>query len=57
MRKVINIFSSDLTYQSLNGALPLPRKCSNKDKASAKFKNIVYVIDGGHWSKGLRLGS
>ena len=48
MRKVINIFSSDLTYQSLNGALPLPRKCSNKDKASAKFKTIVYVIDGDH---------
>ena len=50
------MFSSDLTYQSLNGALPSSRKCSTRAKASAKFKTIVYVIDGDHWSKWLGIG-
>ena len=56
MRKVTIMFSSDLTYQSLNGALPSSRKCSTRAKASAKFKTIVYVIDGDHWSKWLGIG-
>ena len=44
MRKVTIMFSSDLTYQSLNGALPSSRKCSTRAKASANSKPLFMLL-------------